>query len=123
MSVLACRGQTADRNGVSGRARYWIRFALSAVALLTIVASFTGEASAQCGGGGPGPIVALPPCPTTNSASANSHLSADAGLLDLGTQFMQRFNALSSFRTAASSANNPQGGGAEPDAERYRTWF
>jgi uncharacterized protein with beta-barrel porin domain len=130
MAVRACRGQTADGDGVSGRARRWICFALGAAALLVITASFTGEASAApaCVVGGPGPFVAPPipcptPTPTTDSASANSHLSAGAGLLDLGTQFMQRFNAVSSFRTGASNANNPQGGGAEPDAERYRTWF
>jgi uncharacterized protein with beta-barrel porin domain len=123
MVVRACREQTAVGDGVSGQARRWIRFAFGAAALLVITASFTGEASAQCGG--PGPFVAPVPCPTptTDSASANSHLSADAGLIDLGTQFMQRFNAVSSFRTAASNANNPQGGGAEPNAERYRTWF
>jgi uncharacterized protein with beta-barrel porin domain len=107
---------------VSSRARRWIRFAFGATALLVMAASFTGEASAQCGVGGPGPAPPTP-CPTNDATSANSHLSAGAGVIDLGTQFMQRFNAVSSFRTGASNANNPQGGGAEPDAERYRTWF
>ncbi|MCX7311733.1 MAG: autotransporter outer membrane beta-barrel domain-containing protein, partial [Alphaproteobacteria bacterium] len=45
-------------------------------------------------------------------------------MFDVGSHFMQRFNALYSFRTAASSGNDPQGGGAEPGAtQRFRTWF
>jgi uncharacterized protein with beta-barrel porin domain len=101
-----------------------MRFAFGVVALVVLAAFFTGEAAAQCG---PPPIIGPPiPCPTpttTNSLFANSHLSAEAGVIDLGTQYLQRLAALSSYRTAASAANNPQGGGAEPDAERYRTWF
>lgn len=79
-----------------------------AVALLLIMA-FTGEAAAQCGAGPfPGPT---PAC-QTNAASSNPQRSSQAALLDVGGQFLQRIAALSSFRTAASPGNNPQGGGA-----------
>jgi uncharacterized protein with beta-barrel porin domain len=88
-------------------------------------ASFAGGAAAQGigGGGGSGGNGCAPLCNPPAASSANSFLSGQAGVIDVGTQFMQRFSALSSFRTAASNANNPQGGGAEPNSERYRTWF
>jgi uncharacterized protein with beta-barrel porin domain len=90
--------------------------------LICGIATLTQPAKAACIVN-PGPFIALPaPCPTS-TGSANPFLSAQAGVIDLGTQYLQRLNALASSKTAASSANNPQGGGAEPDAERYRTWF
>jgi uncharacterized protein with beta-barrel porin domain len=58
------------------------------------------------------------------AATSNPYRSSQATLFDVGSQFLQRFNAVYSFRTAASAANNAQGGGADPSAEqRYRTWF
>src|SRR5256885_14502132 len=58
------------------------------------------------------------------AATSDAHRSGQATLFDVGSQFLQRFNAEYSFRTAASAANDPQGGGAEPSAEqRYRAWF
>ncbi|MBN8965928.1 MAG: autotransporter outer membrane beta-barrel domain-containing protein, partial [Rhizobiales bacterium] len=48
----------------------------------------------------------------------------NAALFDVGTRFLQRLAAISSFKTAASAGNNPWGGGAEPaPSDRYRTWF
>jgi uncharacterized protein with beta-barrel porin domain len=105
-----------------------VRAGLTAVALLIFAAAFIGEAAAQqtcrrfCN-----PNTGNNGAPTDLEAAgpdqANAALSGQAALLDVGSRFAQRLGALSSFRTAASAANNPQGGGAEPDAERYRTWF
>ena len=48
-----------------------------------------GEALAQCGSGpvivGPGPNCSI------SSTTTNDHLSGQAALLDVGSQFMQRF--------------------------------
>jgi len=87
-----------------------------------MILAFGGEALAQCGGGpvivGPGPNCSI------SSTTTNDHLSGQAALLDAGSQFMQRFNALYSFRSGANAANNPQGGGADAGAEqRHRAWL
>lgn len=59
--------------------------------------------------------------PTKPAASTgNAHLSASNAVNDLGSQFLQRYGAISSYRNAASGNNNPQGGGADTPAERYR---
>jgi len=98
------------------------RRGLYAAALLLMILAFGGEALAQCGGGpvivGPGPNCSI------SSTTTNDHLSGQAALLDAGSQFMQRFNALYSFRSGANAANNPQGGGADAGAEqRHRAWL
>lgn len=116
------RGPTADRGrGDTGTRTISARLRLLAAALLLLAAAFGGEASAQCnpGGVGIGPNL---PCPT-DRATSNVQRSSQAALLDIGGQFLQRFGALSSFRTAASPGNNPQGGGADTPTERYRTWI
>ena len=111
----------------SCRPRPWIRLALALATALIFSASFGEVALAQCPGGPPVNIGPFAPCvpstPTLNPSAANAHLSAEAGVLDLATQYLQRLNALGTFKTGASGAANPQGGGAEPDAERFRTWF
>jgi uncharacterized protein with beta-barrel porin domain len=97
-----------------------IRPTLCAVAALCVAtASGTDAAVISCGIGGP--LVAAPPsCPQGDSIA----LSSDAALFDVGTRFLQRLAAISSFKTAASAGNNPWGGGAEPTpSERYRTWL
>ena len=103
-----------------------LRPILSFAAALLFAAVFTGEAAAQCGGGGPfiggpGPINCTTTLPTS---TGNTQRSSEALLLGLGTDFMQRLGALSSFRTAASPGNNPQGGGADAGSDqRYRAWL
>ena len=90
---------------------------------MVFAAAFTGEAAAQCtGGGGRGGFRGVQPCPDTEAASS-SYLSGQAALVDLGGNFLQRLAALSSFKSGASAANNPQGGGADEPSQRYRTWF
>jgi uncharacterized protein with beta-barrel porin domain len=97
---------------------------LLAVALTLLALLHADDAAAQCGGGGPRIGPPPGPCPTVNIAgTGNAHQSGHAATLDVGTHFLQRLTALSSFRTAASAANNPQGGGAEGDTDRYRTWL
>jgi uncharacterized protein with beta-barrel porin domain len=122
--VRACCGQSTGGDfNQSRRAGRWARLAFSGTALLISVASFNADAvAADCGGIGRGPFTPCP-TPTADAASANSHLSSGAGVIELGTQYLQLLSSFSSFKTAASSANNPQGGGAEPDAQRFRTWF
>ncbi len=90
------------------------RLGLLATAILVLAVSFSSEASAQ------GCVNRCNPTPHEN---ANPALSGQAALLDVGSQFLQRLGALSSFRTAASPANNPQGGGADAPVERYRAWL
>jgi uncharacterized protein with beta-barrel porin domain len=120
--VRAHRKQAADGDcGDVRRTRFRVRIGLLALATLIFAAAFGGDATAQIvggggGGGGNNPV----PVPI---ATSNAHRSSQATLFDVGSHFMQRFNAVYSFRTAASAANNPQGGGAEPSAERYRAWF
>jgi uncharacterized protein with beta-barrel porin domain len=105
--------------------RRWSRAGLASAIVVLCTAALTGEAVAQCPGGGPfvGPAPVCPVGNTLASGSGNSGVSGQAALFDVGTQFMQRLSALASFRTAASNANNPQGGGAEHDAQRYRAWI
>ena len=101
-----------------------IRRGLCVGVTLLLAMTFGGEAAAQCVGGGP--FIGPGPNTCTISAGAgNSHVSGQAAMLDVGSQFMQRFNALFSFRTGASPANNPQGGGADATGaeQRYRTWL
>jgi uncharacterized protein with beta-barrel porin domain len=59
----------------------------------------------------------------TPDSSGSVHLSGGGALFDLGTRFLQRLGALASFQTAASAGNNPQGGGDDAPAERYRAWL
>jgi uncharacterized protein with beta-barrel porin domain len=121
--VRAHRKRAADSGRVGVRRAYiCVRASVFAVATLIFAAVFSGDAAAQGPGPGPGPgggNNTLVPV-----ATSNAHRSSQGTLFDVGSQFLQRFNAVYSFRTAASAANNPQGGGAEPSAEqRYRTWF
>jgi len=132
--VRAHRKRAADSGCDIRRARICVRAGVFAIATLILAAS-SGQALAQCGGGGGGgsggPFVGVgggggnnTPCSTLSASASNAHRSSQATLFDVGSQFLQRFDAVYSFRTAASAANNPQGGGAEPSAEqRYRTWF
>ena len=117
-----CRGAAGDGCGYFRRARAYARFGLFAVATLIFAAALSDPAAAQFGGGGGGGgTTTTTLVPATVS---NPQRSSQATLFDVGSQFLQRFNAMYSFRTAASAANNPQGGGDEASAEqRYRTWF
>jgi uncharacterized protein with beta-barrel porin domain len=84
------------------------------------LATSSGADAAAISCGTAGTFVAAPPiCPQGDSVA----LSGNAALFDVGTRFLQRLAAISSFKTAASAGNNPWGGGAElPPSERYRTW-
>jgi uncharacterized protein with beta-barrel porin domain len=107
------------------RVYFCVRAGVFAIATLIFAAAFGGDAAAQIGPGpGPGPGPGGGGNTLVAAATSNAHRSSQATLFDVGSQFLQRFNAVYSFRSAASAANNPQGGGAEPSAEqRYRTWF
>src|SRR5712691_8910564 len=120
--VRAHRKRAADSGCGGVRPAYiCVRTSVFAIATLIFAAAFGGDAAAQGGrgggGGGSGGDIPVP------AATSNAHRSSQATLFDVGSQFLQRFNAVYSFRTAASATNNPQGGGAEPSAEqRYRAW-
>src|SRR4051812_4000112 len=120
--VRAHRKRAAD-SGCSDarRACFRIRTGLFAISTAIFAAAFGGGAAAQGPGPGPGPG---PSNTLVPAATSNAHRSGQATVFDVGSQFLQWFNAMYSFRTAASPANNAQGGGAEPSAEqRYRAWF
>jgi uncharacterized protein with beta-barrel porin domain len=104
----------------TARSRGRVRPTLAAVAALCLATASGADAAViSCGTGGP--FVAAPPsCPQGDSIA----LSGDAALFDVGTRFLQRLAAISSFKTAASAGNNPWGGGADSTpSERYRTWL
>jgi uncharacterized protein with beta-barrel porin domain len=89
------------------------RSRLFAIAVLTLVFACGREAAAQI----------APPTPDPPSATVgNVHVAGPAGVFDVGSHFLQRLAALSSFRTAASAGNNPLGGGDSTPQERYRAW-
>ena len=91
--------------------------AWAAILGLLGAAAFSGRAHAACTAlcaGPPNSIVA----PNTSGFG-----SAQAGVTDLGTHFMQMLDGIMSSRNAASPRNNPQGGGADTTDPRYRTWF
>jgi uncharacterized protein with beta-barrel porin domain len=85
---------------------------LFAAAVAVLVAALGGQATAQQ------PPNSVDPTP-------NAQLFASGAMVpfDVGSRFMQRFNTISLFRTAASAANNAQGAGDEPLHERYRAWL
>src|SRR5437868_8667941 len=107
-----CKRAAESGCGDVRRARACVRSGLFAIATLIFAAAFSGGAAAQGPrpGPGPGPGGGDTLVPV---ATSNAHRSSQATLFDVGSQFLQRFNAVYSFRTAASAANNPQGGGAE----------
>lgn len=85
--------------------------------MLLFTAAFGGDAVAQ---------ICARACPQVGPVApvlTGGFASGQAALFDVGTQFLQRLGAASSFRSAASSSNNPQGGGADTPDDRYRTWF
>lgn len=88
--------------------------AIFGAAVLLVVALFSDNAAAQ---------ICNFRCNPTPPVTANSAVATQAALLDIGSRFLQRLGALSSFPTAASPFNNPQGGGADAPADRYRTWL
>jgi uncharacterized protein with beta-barrel porin domain len=98
------------------------RFAALIVSVLLVAAAFTSPAAAQ-----PGGCTFFVPCPPVPASNGSVYGSAQASLFDIGSHFQNRLGALSSYRTAASRGNNPQGGGADlavdPTYDRYRTWF
>ncbi|HYI29698.1 MAG TPA: autotransporter outer membrane beta-barrel domain-containing protein [Bradyrhizobium sp.] len=61
-------------------------------------------------------------CPIATTPG-NPYLSGQATLIDLGSRYMQRLGALSSFRMAPGMEIRAQAGGAETVAERYRVWM
>lgn len=105
----SCDGSTPQR--ASPRVRPACDFFAAAVAF---AGAFQGPAAAQC----------FFNCGTTPAASTgNPHLSSSSSVADIGSQFLQRSGAIGSYRNAASPNNNPQGGGADAPAERYRAWL
>jgi len=116
------RGADSDCGDVR-RARVCVRFGLFAIAALIFTTIFSGHAAAQVFGPGPGPGPA-PSNTVVPASTSNLSRSSQATLSDVGSQFLQRFNAMYSFRSAASAANNAQGAGAESFTDpRYRAWF
>jgi uncharacterized protein with beta-barrel porin domain len=80
-------------------------------------ASFVGQASAQCNtrfNPNPCDIATMP---------GNVYLSGQVSMLELGTRFMQRLDALSSFRVAPSTDIRAQAGSGAAVADRYRVWL
>src|ERR1700710_901373 len=83
--------EAAD-NGSGGirRARIYARVGLFAIATLIFGAVFGGEAAAQ--------FVPPGPTPSNNTvmsaAMSNAHRPTQATLFDVGSQFLQRFNAV-----------------------------
>lgn len=68
----------------------------------------------------------IPPC-TFNCGGAPTNgsgfVSTQGSLFDIGSHFQTRLGAQMSYRDGTSNGNNPQGGGADSPADRYRTWF
>jgi len=97
-----------------------VRAAIWLIAIGLVPAAVAGEAAAQ----EVVPCHCSPPTPNNNTSPDGSLFSsAQGGLFDAATKFMQSGEAISSFRNAASPNNNPQGGGADATYGRYRTWF
>lgn len=108
------RGEVGQRCGFR---RAFTRLAILIATVAVLGVAFAEQAAAQC-------TFACPPPPTPPAASSgNTNLSASSTVTDLGSQFLQRFSAISSYRNAASANNNPQGGGADEPAQRYRAWL
>ena len=91
--------------------------ATRAAAAAIVVALLSAHALAQIRPPPPPPVVRPP------ASSGQSYLSGTAGVFDVGTTFLDRLGALTSQRSAGSTGNNPQGGGADPTYERYRSWL
>lgn len=90
-----------------------------AVALSLLASTVTGElASAEA-------IVCTEFCPPPHNqpppGGGGVFVSANAGLTDAATRFLQTLSTFSD-RNAASPNNNPQGGGADGAPSRYRAW-
>jgi uncharacterized protein with beta-barrel porin domain len=66
-----------------------------------------------------------PPCTSNCGTPVNGSgfASTQGGLFDIGSHFQTRLSAQMSYRDGTSAGNNPQGGGADSPADRYRTWF
>jgi uncharacterized protein with beta-barrel porin domain len=119
--VRDCR-QAPDRCSYVDRLRRFSRAGLLAVAALLLALAFADDALARCTGGffiGPGPA---PKC-LSPAITGDVHQSGQSALFDAGSLFLQHLGALSSFTTAASTGNNPQGGGADTTYDRYRVWL
>jgi uncharacterized protein with beta-barrel porin domain len=113
-AAQVCDGDATDH-------RQSLRWIVRAAAALFVAVTFSGEAAAQCGGVGVGPN---PNCPTVYATNSNAHVAGQAALLDGGSQFLQKLSDRLTTNSAAGTGSNPQGGGAEANAEqRYRTWF
>jgi uncharacterized protein with beta-barrel porin domain len=110
----------AAKSGSAAARRVVARLAALAVGALLFAAAFTSPAAAQG-------CTFFAPCPPVPAAQGSVYGSAQASLFDIGSHFQNRLGALSSYRTAGSRGNNPQGGGADlavdPTYDRYRTWF
>ena len=61
--------------------------------------------------------------PDIATMAGNVYLSGQVSMLEVGTRFMHRLRALSSFRAAPSTDIRAQAGGAAAVADRYRVWF
>ena len=92
-----------------------LRFAAAALVALIFTTASSQQAAAQCN--------FFLPCPAPAATIGSVQSSSQGSLFDIGSHFQTRLGALASSRTAASTGNNPQGGGADPTYDRYRTWF
>jgi uncharacterized protein with beta-barrel porin domain len=108
------------KRGQTVRSGCWpasiLRCAAAALVALILTAAIGDQAAAQ---NPPCTFACTPPLTPNGSIQASSQGS----LFDIGSHFQSRLGALTSFRTAASPGNNPQGSGADSTYDRYRTWF
>ena len=113
--------QSSNRGEDRDRSRFRCAFARVVILIAAATAlcgAFTEQAAAQfC------TFACITPPTPPAASTGNPHLSASNTVTDLGSQFLQRYSAISSYRNAASGNNNPQGGGADAPAERYRAWL
>jgi uncharacterized protein with beta-barrel porin domain len=91
--------------------------------VLILSASSVEQAAAQCNTRTNPNSCNIDPMPSIATMPGNVSLSSQASMLDVGTRFMQRLGALSSFRVAPSADIRAQAGGAETIADRYRVWL
>jgi uncharacterized protein with beta-barrel porin domain len=107
-----------NRQSAPGGGRTFIseRAALYATAVLILSAVSLGQAAAQC------TRTNFNVCDAATTPG-NVYLSGQASMLDVGTRFMQRLGALSSYRAAPGTEIRAQAGGGATIAERYRVWL
>lgn len=98
------------------------RLRQAVVAVLALLATLLSSQKSEAQSCGPltGPTYCSP-APSTGFV----HQSSTAGVVDMGTNFLDRLGNWTSLGGATGPANfNPNGGGApDPAPQRWRTWF